>query len=213
MTPFTCWKTACTPQKHPPAKTAVSWPLFAARDSFAAWDRAEPPLFRPRLQTSQLKATQPETNRLKRDFDITFLPRTSFPRIFHYVRVASPAKVPVNRERDRLTNGQRELTLNVRTEPSHRIARPRRRRLQALPGVARRSGAGNAFAWLAAYLAKSGNFIHILYLNATPELLKQTLKLCVLHYVMKKSLSDTDRVPRFWTVLLVARLGTEPGRR
>src|ERR1700730_5269413 len=30
LTPLTCWKTAWTPQKHPPATTAVSFPFFAA---------------------------------------------------------------------------------------------------------------------------------------------------------------------------------------
>src|SRR5207248_2685539 len=30
ITPFTCWKTAWTPQKHPPATTAVCWPEFVA---------------------------------------------------------------------------------------------------------------------------------------------------------------------------------------
>ncbi len=25
MTPLTCWNTACTPQKHPPANTADCW--------------------------------------------------------------------------------------------------------------------------------------------------------------------------------------------
>lgn len=37
------------------------------------------------------------------------------------------------------------------------------------------------------YSRETGNSIHILYLDATPQLLKQTLKLCVLHYVMRKA--------------------------
>src|SRR5712691_9383478 len=31
VTPFTCWNTACTPQKQPPASTAVSVPFAVAR--------------------------------------------------------------------------------------------------------------------------------------------------------------------------------------
>src|SRR6266849_4469098 len=31
VTPFTCWNTACTPQKQPPANTAVSVPFAVAR--------------------------------------------------------------------------------------------------------------------------------------------------------------------------------------
>src|SRR6266705_137675 len=30
VTPFTCWNTACTPQKQPPASTAVSVPFAVA---------------------------------------------------------------------------------------------------------------------------------------------------------------------------------------
>src|ERR1700689_4282312 len=36
MTPFTCWKTAWMPQKHPPETTAVCWPGAVARAASCA---------------------------------------------------------------------------------------------------------------------------------------------------------------------------------
>src|SRR5579872_365972 len=46
ITPRTCWKTACTPQKQPPASTAVCCPLAWAKavSSFGFGKSAPPPL-------------------------------------------------------------------------------------------------------------------------------------------------------------------------
>src|ERR1035438_4858566 len=74
-TPFTCWKTACTPQKHPPAKTAVSWPLFADGDSSTVGFGRTAALRSPAIARKTAQSNKEETSRLKRDFDITILPR------------------------------------------------------------------------------------------------------------------------------------------
>jgi hypothetical protein len=79
-TPFTCWKTACTPQKHPPAKTAVSWPLFADRDSSTV-GLGRITALSAAFANMAAKSNKEESNRLKRDFDITILPSDFAPRL------------------------------------------------------------------------------------------------------------------------------------
>src|ERR1039457_1532885 len=96
-TPFTCWKTACTPQKHPPAKTAVSWVLFAGVDSSAAGLGRTTALLSPAIAKMIANSNKEETSRLKRDFDITILSRISL-RGPPNVRVAIGAKVTGNLE-------------------------------------------------------------------------------------------------------------------
>src|SRR5216684_1891604 len=45
ITPFTCWKTAWIPQKHPPATTAVCWPELVALVASTAGGGTTPEAF------------------------------------------------------------------------------------------------------------------------------------------------------------------------
>jgi hypothetical protein len=101
-TPFTCWNTACTPQKHPPAKTAVAWPLFAETDSSTVGlGRTTAPLSLALAKMpAKVKSNKEAINRLKRDFNITILARISLRGSFIRLESQLPRRLQTIRGRD-----------------------------------------------------------------------------------------------------------------